>query len=175
MPDVTTPETTEPNTTTSQEGGNTSGFTPPASQDELNKIITARVERERAKYADFDDLKAKAARLDEIEAANKTEAQKMADRLELAEKSAAQAQRDALRFKIASKFGVTDDDADLFLTGTDEETLTKQAERLAARAEESGKPRAPRPDPNQGRTGASGPKTTADSFTEFFRKNLPER
>lgn len=174
MPDVPATETPEPTDTTSHEGGN-SGFTPPASQDELNKIISARIERERAKYAGFDDLKAKAARLDEIEAASKTEAEKMAERLAEAEQSAAQAQREALRFKIASKFGVTDDDADLFLTGTDEETLTKQAERLAARAEESGKPRAPKPDPNQGRPGGAGPKTAANSFADFFRNNLPER
>jgi hypothetical protein len=35
--------------------------------------------------------------------------------------------------------------------------------------------RSPRPDANQGRSGAGGPKSTADSFAEFFRNNLPER
>lgn len=150
------------------EGGNNSGETPTAdefkpitSQEELNRLIGERVKR--AKPADYDDLKAKAARLDEIEEANKTEQQKLAERLAEAEKSAEQARTEALRFKIASKFGVTDEDADLFLTGSDEETLTKQAERLAARNEEAGKPRAPKPDPNQGRH-TSGTASTADLF-----------
>ena len=37
---------------------------------------------------------------------------------------------------------------------------------------DDGKPRAPRPDANQGRSGSSGPKSTADSFAEFFRNNI---
>lgn len=40
---------------------------------------------------------------------------------------------------------------------------------------DEGKPRAPKPDANQGRSGAGGPKSTADSFAEFFRNSLPER
>lgn len=40
---------------------------------------------------------------------------------------------------------------------------------------DEGKPRAPKPDANQGRSGAAGPKSTADSFADFFRNNLPER
>lgn len=40
---------------------------------------------------------------------------------------------------------------------------------------DDGKPRAPKPDANQGRSGAGGPKSTADSFAEFFKSSLPER
>lgn len=40
---------------------------------------------------------------------------------------------------------------------------------------DDGKPRAPKPDANQGRSGSKGPKTTADSFADFFRNSLPER
>ena len=79
------------------------------------------------------ELKAKAQRLDEIEQAQKSEAEKAADRIRALEEDAAEARREALRFKVASKFGITDEDADLFLTGSDEETLVKQAERLGAR------------------------------------------
>jgi regulator of protease activity HflC (stomatin/prohibitin superfamily) len=74
-----------------------------------------------------------ARRLAEIEESQKTEAQKTADRLAAAEKDAASARAEALRLRIASKFGIGDEDADLFLTGSDEATLTKQAERLTAR------------------------------------------
>lgn len=80
--------------------------------------------------------KSAADRLAEIEEANKTEAQKAADRLAAAEKDAASARSEALRLRVAAKFGIGDEDADLFLTGTDEETLTKQATRLTARESE---------------------------------------
>lgn len=77
-----------------------------------------------------------AKRLAEIEESQKTEAQKTADRLAAAEKDAANARSEALRLRIASRFQIGDEDADLFLTGDDEATLTKQAERLTARETE---------------------------------------
>jgi hypothetical protein len=124
------------------EGGNTdSGDTPAAdefkpitSQDDLNKVISDRIKRVEAKFGDYKDVKAKAARLDEIEAANQTEAEKAAKRVAELEAELNNTRRDSLRLKIASANGITDaDDIDLFLTGTDEETLTKQAKRLAER------------------------------------------
>lgn len=80
--------------------------------------------------------KSAADKLAEIEEANKTEAQKAADRLAAAEKDAASARSEALRLRVAAKFGIGDEDADLFLTGGDEQTLTRQAERLSARESE---------------------------------------
>ena len=123
------------------EGGNTRGETPAAeefkaitSQDELNAVIKDRIDRERAKFSDYKDVKAKAARLDEIEQANQTEAEKAAKRVAELEAELNNTRRDSLRLKIASAHGITDaDDIDLFLTGTDEETLTRQAKRLADR------------------------------------------
>ncbi|WRS29616.1 hypothetical protein U6G28_08820 [Actinomycetaceae bacterium MB13-C1-2] len=56
-------------------------WTPPASQEALDKIIGERVNRERSKYADYEDLKKKAAEFDAIEEAQKTEAQKQADEI----------------------------------------------------------------------------------------------
>lgn len=70
-------------------GGNSGGFTPPASQEEFNKIVEARLQRERAKYADYDDLKTKAAEYDLLAEAGKTELQKERERAEAAERKAA--------------------------------------------------------------------------------------
>lgn len=148
----------EPGEKTPDAGGE---FTPITSQDELNRIIGERVRR--AKPADYDDLKVKAARLDEIEAANKSELEKANDAKASAELERDTARAEALRLRVAVKHGISDEDADLFLTGADEDTLTRQAERLAARNEDAGKPRRPAPDPNQGRSGG-GPKSTADQF-----------
>lgn len=70
--------------TTPEQGGTgtpATTFTPPVSQADLDKIIGERVARERAKYADYADMKAKAARLDAAEAASKTEAQRLAEQI----------------------------------------------------------------------------------------------
>ena len=123
------------------EGGTPSGATPPAeeftaitSQEDLNKVLNERLTRERAKFADYKDLKVKATKLDEIEQANQTETEKAAKRIAELEADLNNTRRDSTRLKIASEHGITDaDDIELFLTGTDEETLTKQAKRLADR------------------------------------------
>lgn len=145
------------------DGGNKndSGFTPPASQEELNKIIEKRLERERSKFGDYDDLKAKAAKLDDIEAANKSELEKANEAKTAAEQAAEQAKSEALRWKVAAKHGISDEDAELFLTGTDEQTLTKQAERLADR-----KP----PRSNHVRREGSTTKPEQDQMREFTRQ-----
>jgi hypothetical protein len=74
-----------------------------------------------------------ATRLTQIEESQKSETQKLADAKTAAEKAAAEAQADALRWRIAAKHQISDEDAELFLTGIDEETLTKQAKRLTER------------------------------------------
>lgn len=55
------------------EGGKDSGYTPPATQADLDKIISDRLARDRAKYADFDKFKAAATELDQIKAATATD------------------------------------------------------------------------------------------------------
>ena len=45
-------------------------------QSEMDAIIGDRLKRERAKYADYDEFKAKAAKFDEAEEASKSELQK---------------------------------------------------------------------------------------------------
>ncbi len=124
-----------------QEATETVAPEPQAGEDGEGKTFDAdyvkKLRDEAAKYRTEAKANAEAAgRLAEIEEANKSEQQKLAERAEAAEKAAAVARSEALRFKIASKFGVSDEDADLFLTGTEEETLTRQAERLAQRSED---------------------------------------
>lgn len=64
-----------------QEQGGSSGYTPPASQADLDKIIAERLSRERGKFADYDDLKSKAGELDAIKAAGKTDVEKLTEQL----------------------------------------------------------------------------------------------
>lgn len=53
-----------------------SEWKPPASQADLDRIISDRLARERAKFADYDALSEKAKYWDEIEAASKSEYEK---------------------------------------------------------------------------------------------------
>lgn len=100
-------------------------------------------------------------------------AEKMSD-LERAQKAAKDAQEaaakataEALRLRVAAKHGISDEDADLFLTGTDAESLERQAARLVERT-----PSGPKPDPSQGAKGSGAKGTPADSFAEFFQANI---
>ena len=109
-------------------------FEPITSQEQLNALLGERLSRERAKYADYDDLKAKAGELDKLTEANKTELQKAQDAATALERERDAARLEALRFKVASKHGISDEDAELYLTASDEQTLTRQAEGLAKRS-----------------------------------------
>jgi hypothetical protein len=66
----------------------------------------------------------------------KTSEQKFEERLAEMERRAAEAEAKALRSDIAAKYGLSADDRDLFLTGSDESTLIAQAQRLAGREED---------------------------------------
>ena len=115
---------TEPEATTEQ-----TAETKPTETVEFWKA-KAREQEKRAK-ANADA----ASKFAELEEAKKSEIEKAADRAAAAEKAAADAKAEALRWKVAAKHGISDEDADLFLTGTDEDTLTKQAQRLAERSD----------------------------------------
>lgn len=71
--------------------------------------------------------------LDELKASQLTNEERITAELSKVVAERDQALADLLRWKVATRFGIADEDVDLFLTGTDEETLTKQAERLAER------------------------------------------
>lgn len=126
--------TTEEGTTTEQEAPATD-----APDEDLNLGDKGKQALDRMK-AERDEAKreakanaAAAARLKEIEDASKSEAQRATERLAAMEKELAAARVDGLRLRVAAKHGISEEDADLFLTGSDEESLTRQAERLQAR------------------------------------------
>lgn len=102
--------------------------TSPAETPEVDWKAKSREWEKRAK-ANADA----AAKLAELEESQKSETQRLADAKVAAETAATEARADALRWRTAAKHGISDEDAELFLTGTDEATLTKQAERLSAR------------------------------------------
>lgn len=60
-------------------------------QDDVDRVVKERLARERGKYTDYDELKAKAGKLDEIEAANQSELEKAQQAAEKAKTEGAQA------------------------------------------------------------------------------------
>ena len=88
-------------------------FTPITTQEELDKVIGARLAREREKFADYDDLKAAASKLADAEA-----------RLSQID---AQAELDKIRNDVAQEVGVP---ADL-LRGSTKDELAAHASALA--------------------------------------------
>lgn len=115
-------------------------------QDELNKIIGARLDRERKKmaeqYADYDALKADAEAYREIQEAQKSELEKAMERIAAleSEKEARRAadEHNELVKKIMADHSVDAEYAPL-LTGKTEEELNAQAELIGKRFAEPSK------------------------------------
>ena len=143
-------------------------FKAPASQDELDRIIQARLDRERKKIpTDYDELKAKAQKYAEWEEANKTEAQKTADRLAAAEKRATELEAKALRSEVAAAKGVPS----ALLTGSTQEELEAAADALLTFRGEQ-KPAGPSSS-SLNRVNSNTVKgSTGDQFADFFTSKL---
>ncbi|WP_353707613.1 hypothetical protein ABRQ22_17280 [Cellulosimicrobium sp. ES-005] len=158
------PESTgDPAPTGGGDGGQ--GFKAPTSQAEFDAMVKSRLERERAKFADYDELKAKAQQLDDSQ-------QTTATRIAKLEKELESTRTTALRSRIQAKHGISDEDAELFLTAADEATLTKQAERLAETADDRRKNG--NRDPLAGRT-PSNPGGGPDAAKREWLRSVTER
>ena len=109
-------------------------------QAELDQIIQDRLQRERNKYSDYDAMREKAARLDEIEEASKTELQKATERAEKLESELTQLKHAEevrqIRDKVATDTGVP---AHL-LSGDTEEACTEQAKAIMKFKSDTGYP-----------------------------------
>lgn len=96
------------------------GFHPITSQEQLDRIIAKRLERTRNKFADYDELKTRAAAADEL----KTRAEQAEEKLAGLEK-ANQVQQ--WRTAAAKEYGVPAE----ALRGADEKELKEHAKQLA--------------------------------------------
>lgn len=92
-------------------------------QDEVDSIIEKRIQRERAKYSDYDSLHTQVSELQEqLKAAD-------AEKTELESKLGASI-LEVDRVKILQKFNIPDDMAE-FVTGTSVEDMSAKAEKIA--------------------------------------------
>jgi hypothetical protein len=109
----------------------------------------AREQEKRAK----DNAKA-AERLAEIEEATKSESQKAADKIAAETQRANEAEARLLRYEVAAEKGIPAKAIKL-LSGASREEIEASAAEVLELIGEAGKPRTPKPDPNQGRQGSS--------------------
>lgn len=110
-----------------------------------------------------------AKRLQDYEDRDKTEAQKLAERAEQAERELSALRVESLRARVALNKGVPADLVE-FLTGTDEESLNDQAERLLSRLAPSAPPR-PSGDIDQG-TRTTPHALNGDPLLEGLKQSL---
>lgn len=111
-----------------QQGG--AQFVAPKDQSEFDRMVGERLAREKAKYADYDELKTKAAEHDKTVEAQKTEAQKLADRASAAEAKAAEHEQSALRSQVALEKGLTASQAKRLVGATRDELVADADELL---------------------------------------------
>lgn len=155
------------NATVTTQENNAEGQTRTFTQDEVNAIVGKRLAEEKSKFADYEEIKAKAAKFDEAEEANKSELQKAVERANNLEaelnglKKTEEVRQ--TREKIATETGIP---AHL-LTGDTEEACKAQAEAIKAFAT-----------PNYPKVKDSGevPKTSSGNaktdFAEYLSQTL---
>lgn len=151
---------------------NTAGSAAPAGQSgektftqaELDRIVAERLSRDRAKYADYETLRAKAAKLDKLEEASKTELQKANERaaaLETELNGMKQAQKArALRESVSRDTGVPA----ALLTMETEEDCREQAKAILEFARPSGYPSLR----DGGEVGGTGKAGAREQFADWF-------
>lgn len=100
-------------------------------QEELNKFVSERVKRERAKYADYEELKEKALKFDEITAAQGTELTKLQEESKKL-KEELKSMKEAEQLRLTKEKIAKDSNIPLeLLTEKTEEALLNQAAALA--------------------------------------------
>ena len=137
-------------------------------QEEVNNIVAERLGRDRQKFADYDELKQKAAEFDKLQEANKTELQKATERANSLEKELAGIKkaneiRD-IRSKVSKETGVPLE----LLTADTEEECKKQADALNAFATSKGGHYVP----DGGEANGSLKRSTSEQFAEAVKNIL---
>ena len=102
-------------------------------QADVDRIVNERLKRERTKFADYDEVKTKASKLDELEESQKTELQKATDAVTQAKADATAARAELAIAQAAVKHGLSQDDLELLGSHGTAEEIDARAEKLAGR------------------------------------------
>ena len=154
-------------TVTTQEN-NAEGQSRTFTQDEVNAIVGKRLAEEKGKYADYEQLKAKATKYDEAEEANKSELQKATERANALEAQIGEMRKAEevrqIRERVSQQTGVP-----IGLLSCDtEEACTEQAKSILAFAQPNSYPKVK----DGGEVNKSGGGKTRDQFADWFEAAL---
>lgn len=137
-------------------------------QEEVNKLVQERLGKERAKYENYEALKDKAAKFDEMQEASKSELQKAQEKAAKLEAEITSMKKEAevtaMRLKVATEKGVPVD----LLNGETEEACQAQADKLLAFKGDTGYPVVK----DGGEVRVSGKASTAEQFENWAQKTL---
>lgn len=123
------------------------------SQTEVDDIVKNRLDRERSKFGDYDELKEKAGKVDTINAEWETKLKEANDKATDLEKQVGAAKLETDKVKIMHEFKLPDDMAE-FVTGDDADSMRAKAEKLSKGVKPGGPDLDKKPKPNE-KTGDS--------------------
>ena len=136
-------------------------------QAELNAIVQNRLNEEKAKYGNYEELKAKAQKYDAAQEESKTELQKATERADALQKQVdTMLKADSvrkIREKVSKELGVP---AEL-LTGETEDACKSQATAILSFAKPDSYPKVR----DGGEAGRTGKKSTRDQFANWVNGN----
>lgn len=137
-------------------------------QEEMNQIIAERIAKEKNKYADYDDMKEKAAKFDEYEEKNKSELERVQEQnsklqSEIEKYKKAESLR-TVHETVSKKMGVP---ANL-LHGSDEESCEEEAKAILEFAGHSNNSRTKRFKDKGDHMDHEGRGTPEEDFRDFF-------
>ena len=136
-------------------------------QAEVNAMVQERLNRDRAKYADYESLKEKAAKFDKIEEESKSELQKATERADSLQKEIDKLKKAnsirEIRTNVSAETGVPES----LLTGETEEDCQAQAKAILSFA----KPGYPSVKDGGEVRSVGGNARTRDQFAKWFNAN----
>lgn len=119
-------------------------------QEDVDRIVTERLAREREKYAGYDELKDKASKYDELEASKQSTEERLTKKLTGTEKELETTRHENLRLRVGAAKKLPEEFIDR-LRGTTKEEMEEDADRLLALL----KPGTPNGSADQGARGGS--------------------
>lgn len=139
-------------------------------QAEIDQIVEDRLYRERKKYADYEDLKAKAEKFDAVEEAQKSELQKATERAESLQAKVDQMEKAeeirTIRAEVSKETGIP---ASL-LTADTREACEEQAKAIAEYSANPEPPAYPSVKDGGDPQKTTGKKATRDQFAEWLEQ-----
>ena len=99
-------------------------------QDEVDKVVETRLERQKKQYADYDAVKEKAAKVDTIASEYEEKLKSKETEIEAVKGEVGQKTLEIVKIKAIHEFKLSDELSE-FINGNDEKTIRQQAEKLS--------------------------------------------